>query len=465
MLGTLFRGLKRRGRPALDLDPVASAAIAGAPGDKAEKRPGAASAAAGQADLNQASSAAEARGDLAAAEGLLRTWVAEQPDNVAALANLGGLLIRHERWAEAEQVLAPALQRFPAALPLLMNIGILYQGSMRLDQAINVFRLALAVDPGYAAARFQLATALFLRGEYREGFLLFRARQALGAGGAPSWLAQIPRWEGEPLQGKRLLVWLDWGGLGDEIQFARFLTLLKQAHPRALICLGCTPASQRLLAGLPAVDHTFSSSCELAIDYCVPLLDLPCMFGTSVNTIPSPGRYLAANEGDRQVWAGRLAGLAGRKVGLCWTSGFWGRSQRSPKSIPLALLAPLREVPGLKFFSLQKGPALGDIAGAGLPMHDYDAALGDLADTAALIENLDLVISVDTVVAHLAGALGKPVIMLLRAESGNFWLLDTERSPWYASMRIVRQSREHEWADVAQKTLQLVRDWARGVSV
>jgi tetratricopeptide (TPR) repeat protein len=452
MLRALFKNLGGQRAAAPPLEPAPEpAAVAAVPAARPD--------AAVPADPYAASQTAQARGDAAAAEAILRDWVREEPGHVPAWATLGAYLIAQERAAEAAELLARGLERYPAALPLLMNMGAALQADRRLDQAIVFYRLAIAADPAYAAARFQLATVLLVKGEYREGFLLLRARGALDGAGAPQWTAQIPRWEGQSLDGKRLLIWLDWGGLGDELQFARYLLVVKQRYPAAMLCLGCSPESLRLLEQLPAVGHAFAASCDLAIDYQIPLLDLPCMFGTTVDTVPSPHRYLAAIEGDRRAWAARLVGMDGLKVGLCWTSGFWGRSQRSPKSIPLELLAPLAEITGLQMFSLQKGPARADIAACGMRVHDYDESLGDLADTAALIENLDLVISVDTAVAHLAGALGKPVLMLLRAESGNFWLLDTESSPWYASMRIVRQSRVNDWTEVAQQALQMVRAW------
>ncbi len=413
-------------------------------------------------DPFQASGDAERRGDLAGAEEVMRAHIRAYPDDISAHASLGAFLIRHDRYAEAGQVLAPALEQFPRAPPLLINMGLVLQAEMRVDEAIRVFRLVLAAEPNFPSARFLLALKLLLKGEYEEGFVLLRSRSELNGVTPPFWVSQVPPWQGESLAGKRLLTWLDWGGLGDEIQFVRYVPLLKERYPDARICLGCSRESLRLFDTLPAVDDIFWAAGDVRADYQISLMDLPCVVGTTVDSVPSPGRYLSAPASDRRAWAGRTRGPSGLKVGLCWSSGFWGSTARSPKSIPLDLLAPLESIPGLRLFSLQKGPARADLPHTQLRIADFDQDLNDLADTAALIENLDLVVSVDTAVAHLAGALGKPVIMMLKYESGSFWLLDIDHTPWYASMRIVRQGGPNDWPGVAARTVQLVGEFRAG---
>jgi tetratricopeptide (TPR) repeat protein len=460
MLRNLMRSIAGRGPaavapvpvPAPPRDPAAVAAAAARP----------APAAPAADEPYQSSQEAERRGDLAGAEQVLRAYIGAHPDDISAHASLGAFLIRFDRYAEARTALGSALRQFPRVPPLLLNMGLALQADMRIDEAIAAFRLVLAAEPNFPSARFLLGLKLLLKGEYPEGFVLLRARNELSGAPPPFWVQHVPPWQGESLAGKRLLTWLDWGGLGDEIQFARYVPLIKQRYPDAHVTLGCSQESLRLLAVLPGVDEIFSAAGAVQADYQAPLLELPCVFGTTVDTLPSPERYLAALASDRQAWAKRLDGMAGLRVGLCWSSGFWGSKDRSPKSVPLELLAPLQAIPGVRLFSLQKGPALADLQQTHLRIEDYDADLRDLADTAALIENLDLVVSVDTSVAHLAGALGKPVIMMLKFESGSFWLTDIDHSPWYRSMRIVRQDRPGDWAAVAEKTLQLVRDWRTG---
>jgi tetratricopeptide (TPR) repeat protein len=407
-------------------------------------------------DPHAAATEAEQRGDIEGAIALYRAYAQGRPDDPWALATFGGQLLQHGRVDEAERVLLAALRRFPCSAPLLFNTGRVAQTRMRVDQAIGYFRLALAAQPGFAMARFILSTQLLLKGEYREGLLLFRARNELSAVPNAGWPRTLPRWEGEPLQGKHLLVWLDWGGLGDELQFARYLAPLARDYRPARLLLGCSREGQRLYERIEGVDEASSAMGGIEVDYQIAIIDLAIIYRTALDNMPPAQPYLRALPADVERLAQRTAGLRGRKIGLCWGSGFWGKTTRSEKAIPLENLACLSSLPNTEFISLQKGPAHAELPCPGLNVHDFDTDLHDMADTAALIENLDLVISVDTAVAHLAGALGKPVLMLLKWDSGNFWLLDREDSPWYPSMRIVRQRAPGDWQGVAAQVLEIL---------
>jgi len=206
-------------------------------------------------DPYAASGAAEQRGDLAGAEALLRDHAQAHPDDVAASASLGAFLFRHERLDEAQAVLAPALRRFPDAAPLLFNTGRVAQARLQVDQAISLYRLAVAAEPGFAAARHMLGLQLFLKGEYPEAFLHMRTRNELSGAATTAWPRSVPRWSGESLAGKRLLAWLDWGGLGDEIQFARYLPMIARQYRPGTLIAGCSQQSLRLLSALPGVDQ------------------------------------------------------------------------------------------------------------------------------------------------------------------------------------------------------------------
>ena len=486
MLRSLFRGLKQPPPAAAsavaggasvaaqslltteataELPPAAEAMAKPLPAAAAPARPNLpAPDAAAAFDPYQAAGAAEARGDLAGAEAILRTHCAACPDDASAVALLGGLLYRCERLDEAASVMAEALGRFPAAAPLLLNYGRVAQSQMRIATAISCYRRAPAVEPGLAMARYLLALQLLLVGDYPEGFLLMRARNQLGAPPPSDWPRNIPLWQGESLTGQRLLIWLDWGGLGDELQFARYIELVRRRHGPAELVLGCSAANQRLLGLLPGVSLCTAGRADL--DYQVPLFELPVLFGTTVDNVPLPEGYLKAAPADVRRWGERLAvlapgpGLPGLRIGLCWSSGFWGgRAVDSGKAIPLTLLARLADLPGARFISLQKGEARAELPCPGLHILDFDADLNDMADTAALIENLDVVVSVDTAVAHLAGALGKPVLMMLKWESGLLWLLERDTSPWYASMRVIRQAARQDWEGVARRVHELLLAW------
>ena len=400
-------------------------------------------------DPYAAAAAADQRGDTEGATAVFRAHLDRHPDDISALATLGGRLLQLGQVEAAEAVLLPALRRFPAASPLLVNAGRAAQERMDVDRAIHFYRLALAADPGLAIAHFLLAVQLLLKGEYREGFIHLRARAEVSGADPTGWPREIPRWEGQSLIGKRLLVWLDWGGLGDELQFARYLAPLARDYQPARLVFCCRSEGRRLYAQIPGVDAAIAELKTVEADYQIALMDLPIIYATSLDNMLPATPYLAAPAAESARWAERLSGMSGRRIGLCWSSGYWG-GQRSEKALPLACLTPLAALPNTHLISLQKGPGRDELPCAGLMLYDFDTDLGDLADTAALIQNLDLVISVDTSVAHLAGALGKPVLMLLKRESGNFWLLDREDSPWYPSMQIIRQSGEGGWESVVQ---------------
>ncbi|MDB5805252.1 MAG: repeat-containing protein [Betaproteobacteria bacterium] len=404
----------------------------------------------------QAAGQAQERGDHARVVEIFRAHLEQHPDDVDAAATFGGYLVSQKRLEEAAAVMLPALQRFPGAAPLLFNAGGLAQARRHTDEAIRLYRLALAAEPLFAMARFMLSIQLMLKGEYREGLILMRARNELANPPATGWPREIPRWQGQSLAAKRLLVWLDWGGLGDELQFARYLApLARDCQPGELI-FACSEAGRRLYAGIPGVNQALSLISDIEVDYQVALLDLPVVFASDLDNMPSAAPYLAAPAADIARWAERLAPARGRKIGLCWGAGFWGGQTRSDKAVPLEMLAGLAALPQATFISLQKGPAREELPCPGLTILDFDAELNDLADTAALIHNLDLVISVDTSVAHLAGAVGKPVILMLKWESGNFWLLDREDSPWYPSMRIARQAGAGDWQSVVRRVLEML---------
>lgn len=261
-------------------------------------------------------------------------------------------------------------------------------------------------------------------------------------------------WDGTPLENKDVLVRC-YHGLGDTIQFIRYLPLLKQRARR--VFLQCQSELIPLLASVPGKDRVFS------LDEDVPLADRPVeielmelayAFRTTLATIPNRVPYLRPR---RSACASKhLASRRGTtKIGLAWSSGNWDPQ----RNIPLQKLAFLNNVPNLRLFSLQRGPAAGEIAAnPDLRVTQTEESRGAIVDTASTILKLDLVISVDTMVAHLAGALGKPVWLLLPFCADWRWMLDRRDSPWYPTMRIFRQPRPHEWDSVAHNVAAALRD-------
>ncbi|HEX4326261.1 MAG TPA: glycosyltransferase family 9 protein [Burkholderiales bacterium] len=407
----------------------------------------------------------ERQGQVEEAERRLRAAAADAED-AAALEALGAFLLRRKRYDEAQTLLDEALARLPGSAGLLLVRGHLAQLRMQVAEAVRYFRMSLALRPGHAQTRFHLATQLLLLGQLREAMLHLSARLELPGHNMPYWVRSVPQWRGEPLAGKRLVIEADWGGLGDELQFARYIEMVRRDYQPALLQVACSDGCRRLIERIPGVDLAFSAAGAVQADYHIGLMDIATIYGTELVDIPAPARYLSAPPGDVAYWGRRLAAVpqtAGvLRIGLCWAAAFWqGPGGRSDKSVPLEMLAPLGALPGLRVISLQKGAGRDELPCAGLDVEDYTDDLEDMGDTAALIENLDLVLTVDTSVAHLAAALGKPVVMLLKVESGMFWLLEREDSPWYPAMRLLRQQRAGEWQEVCGRAVELLRTWPR----
>lgn len=410
--------------------------------------------------------AALGAGTADAAIAQARERLAQAPRDLAALLELTGLLFAQAP-EEALALHARALALHPQSVPLLLSMAHALQAAQRHEEALSYLRLAMAARPAARELRFEFSMLLFLCGHYREGFLHFAARNPEGPVAQWPWREVLPQWQGEPLAGRGLLVWTDWGGLGDELLFARYLPLLRErAGPKA-VYLRCTSQNRRLFSRVEGVTEAFDQGGVLPIDCHVALLDLPAVFGTGRDSIPAPVPYLHADPADRARWAQRLAALPGLKVGLCWGSGFWNmgnaadRDGRQMKSMRLEHLRELCAIPGISFVSLQKGVARDELAPSGLPVADFDADLNDMADTAALACELDLVITVDTSVSHLAGGLGCPALVLMPFSSGSFWLTRIETSPWYPTARLLRQAAPGDWAGVAARAAQLLRGFVQ----
>lgn len=406
--------------------------------------------------------AAENAGTQAETIARAQSQLAQDPRHLEALLTLAGLL-RFTDAAYAGELHARAVALQPSSAVLQYELSHSLQRQLRMAEATAAMRLALAAEPTSDRYRFALAIQLLLQGQYREGFLHFRARNdAREQRRKHPWLSALPAWGGEPLAGRRLLVWTDWGGLGDELILARYLTEIHRRFRPAELYVNCSAQNRRLFARVEGVTDAFSEGGVFEVDCHAALLDLPCIFATGLDNIPATVPYLNPDPQDIEWWKNRLAPLPGLKIGLCWGSGFWGQgaqldSARRNKSMPLAQLADLGGIAGVSLVSLQKGVALPELAASGLPIHDFDAELNDMADTAALAANLDLIITVDTSVSHLAGGLNRPTLVLLPYSSGSFWLLETERSPWYPGVRLLRHGHAGDWAGVAARAVELVR--------
>ena len=356
-------------------------------------------------------------GRFAEAERHLRRAVVLAPDSAPIHSNLAGLLARLGLLVEAEAAYRTALRLQPEFATAHSNLGVLLTDIGRMAEAEASFREALRWQPDYLQGRMNLGQLLLALGRFAEGWPLYEGRQQVyaEAGSGPAALPpDCPQWQGEPLAGKTIVVMPE-QGLGDELQFCRYLPWLK-AQGAARVTLVCRPSQQALLQTLAGPDVVLSLSeakpCLSEHDYWTFLLSLPLHAGTRLETVPAAIPYLAAEPQRQARFAPSLAG-AGLRVGLVWR-GNPKHSNDAERSLPgLEVLAPLWAVSGVRFFSLQKSDAALPPLPAAQPLVDLAPLIGDFADTAALLSQLDLLISVDSSVAHLAGALGVPCWILL----------------------------------------------------
>ena len=378
-----------------------------------------------------------------------RAALARQPEHPETLVNLASTLLDLARQDEAEPLFRAALRLKPDLVPAHYGLGRALFERGFLAEAETCCRAVLRLDPGHVWSHFNLAHLLLLTGRFEEGWAHYDWRTQLP--GAVRRDFAVPLWEGGPIEGKTLLVHTE-QGFGDTLQFCRYLPLLAR---RARVVAEVPAPLFRLLASLPGLACLVVQGAPLPdFDLQCPLLSLPRRLGTTLETIPATVPYLTADPRLSAAWRARLAPLPGLRVGLAWAGGVRPDQPElaavdARRSIALARLAPLAAIEGVSFVSLQKGDAAAQAAPpTSLALHDFTGELADFADTAALIANLDLVISVDTSVAHLAGALGKPVWLLNRFDPCWRWLLGRDDSPWYPTLRQFRQPSSGDWDSV-----------------
>ncbi len=369
-----------------------------------------------------------------------------------AYSNLGVVSAAEGQFEAAIGQYQQALAVWPANSAALCNLGNLSMRRGDMDAALAYYDRALDVSPDYGEAHHNRAVARLLLGQFDRGLPEFEWRLKLREyPGAPT---QWPLWNSEPLAGRTIVLWHE-GGLGDMLQFIRYARVLKARGARVIAT--CDPVLLPILSRTEGVDEWKTSTAEhFAADYCVPLLSVPQRVGTTLATIPAPVPYVFADERLVDRWRDWLAAYPGFKVGIVWQ----GNPQfvfDNYRSIPLANFATLAEVRGARFVNLQQGVGreqLREFSGLWSviePGDTVDRSAGAFMDTAAIMRNLDLVITSDTSAAHLAGALGIKVWLAVHRAPDWRWLLDREDSPWYPTMRIFRQTELGDWPGVFAK--------------
>jgi tetratricopeptide (TPR) repeat protein len=374
----------------------------------------------------------------------LATAVELAPNHGKARLNLANTLLAQDRPAEAEAQCRAALAAEPRLAEAHASLGCLLTNTGRLPEAIAACEEAIRLRPDFAEAHWNLGIARLLGGDLPGGFAEYEWRKRHPLHGKDFPRPPQPEWLGGELRGQELLVLAE-QGLGDAIMFARYLPLLAERGAR--VTLACDRRLTPLLGRLPGVARVVPK--ELAPPECqlwVDQMTLPLRFGTTLASIPGAAGYLRADAARAGAWATRLPRRRGgaRRIGLVW-AGNPLHSNDARRSCPWSALAPLIRAQD-EFVSLQVGPNAVEAKRLGLA--DLSPDLTDFAETAAVLAGCDLLITVDTAVAHCAGALGKPVWLLLPHAPDWRWLLGRADSPWYASMRLFRQPKPGDWDGV-----------------
>ncbi len=368
-----------------------------------------------------------------------------EPEYVEALVNLGNALNKLDRFGEALSCYLEAQRLRPDYAGLYVNLAHALIDQGLLEEAQGLVEEALRLEPDNAQAHGARSRIWLLKGDFERGLAEYEWRWVLQPGSRRPF-AQ-PEWDGSSLQGRRILLHAE-QGLGDTIQFLRYVPLVQQAGGRVIV--ECPPRLVELAAGVEGVEQVVASGQPLPeFDLHAPLLSLPRILGTRLETIPARVPYLRppAAEDFPELPGGKL------RVGLAWAGNPAHRNDRR-RSVPLERLEPLGSVEGVVFFNLQKGPAAEQGSPAGLRLEQLPGRWNDLPWLAASVARLDLVISVDTLQAHLAGALGRPVWLLLPFAPDWRWMLGRDDSPWYPTMRLFRQPAPGDWDSVIERVRQ-----------
>lgn len=403
---------------------------------------------------------AQAHRDLASALGTLGRYeeALQQAEEALALspsaeahAVAGAALLPLSRFDEALDHAERLVALSPQNLGMYSLLGVVLRSLNRPREAIAVYDRALAIKPDHAEAHWNQSLARLAMGDFETGWKQFEWRWRNPALGGERRRYAAPLWLGEAsLAGRTLLLHAE-QGFGDTVQFARYVPLAAARAARVVLEVPAPLAS--LLVGLAPNATVIAEGDPLpAFDLHCPFMSLPLAFATRLDTIPADVPYLSAPRDKTEIWRRRLAPLRGLRVGLVWAGAprqfqATANAVDRRRSISLGHFARLAAIPGVSFVSLQKGDAARQARRPpdGLLLYDWTEALDDFSDTAALIAALDLVISVDTAVVHVAGALAKPVWMLNRFDSCWRWLLGRDDSPWYPTLRQFRQRRPGDW--------------------
>jgi Flp pilus assembly protein TadD len=408
---------------------------------------------------NNLGNALKQAGQLEAAAAALRQACTMQPDYADAFYNLGNTLVELDRLEEAEAAYRRSLELTPGDMETQTNLGSLLKLCGRLDESLALCDAVLAKRDDIAEVHRNRATLRLQMGDFRQGWPEYEWR--LRTADAERFNVTTPRWQGELLADSTILL-IGEQGMGDVLQMVRYASLVKQRG--ATVWLQYSESLFSLLAETPGIDRLISPSdpARKSADFHLGLFSLPAIFETTVDTIPHQVPYVFADRQRVERWRdvlnrGASPGKGGeRKIGIAWQGNpqFSGDRHRSA---PLREFAPLAVVSGVRLISLQKNHGREQLSNPAppFPLEDLGMQLDvegkAFVDTAAVMMNLDLVVTTDTAIAHLAGALGVPVWVALQHSPNWRWLTDRDDSPWYPTMRLFRQHKRGDWPSVFER--------------
>jgi len=406
---------------------------------------------------NNLGSALQLQGKFAEAVENYRQAVLLRPDWAETYNDMAVALSKQGSYRQAVESSARALQiksDYPEAYNTMASA---LHMQAKFHEAVRSYRKAILLRPDYAEAHTNLGITLLLNAEFVEGWRQYAWRRYAGSITYPHHY-QVPQWDGSSFIGKRLLVHYE-QGLGDNIQFIRYLPMVKAAG--GTVILEVDGSLLGLLQSFDGIDElveaSYDTKPDVEFDVCVSVLDLPGIFRTTLQTIPADVPYLYADPAKVQFWRDRL-GQKGFKVAIVW-AGRATHENDLNRSCLLENFSPLARIPGVLLYALQKGPAAGQVRNLPdeITVTNIADRLEDFTDAAAALENMDLIISVDTSILHLAGAMAKPVWAIMPFVPDWRWMLHRQTSPWYPTMRLFRQTRPGRWDDVFRRVAEELR--------
>jgi hypothetical protein len=396
------------------------------------------------------------------AEACFREGVRLRPEMAEVHNHLALALLEQERPAEAMSSLHRAIQLKPGFAEAQSNLGTAWWRLGRFQEALGSYAAAVRDKPDYVEAHCNAGLVRLLLGEFEKGWEEYEWEWRQPRFSPPAFLR--PRWDGSPLPGRTIMLYAE-RGLGDAILFVRYARLLQERGARVVVA--CQRPLTRILARCPGIDQLIAQGDALPpYDLWAPLMGLPFHLGTRVDTIPATLPYLWADPVLVDQWRRVLEDLPGFKIGIAW-QGNPHYSADGQRSFRLMEFAPLAEVPGVRLVSLQKGPGSEQLRTVDehWPLTDLgcrlDETAGAFMDTAAVMMSLDLIVTSDTAIANLAGAMGLPAWVALPAVPDWRWLLDRDDCPWYPSTRLFRQDRPGDWPGVFRRIAEAVQELIR----